>query len=580
MPSRLRLRIALVSIAVLAGCGGRTENDLARLSEEFVYSSLALYPSAATGSGYHRHLGVSLDEQLEDFSQAGLAKQREFYRSMEHRLRSLGSESLSAADRADFDIIQDQVALSLLELDTIRNWRHNPTMYVELIGNALFGPFMLQYAPKETRFRHIIARMDKIPGFLEVARRNLTDAPSIWSDVAREENEGNIRLIDGSLRQEAPPPLKAEFDRASGKALKALRSFQTWLATGLSKRENGWRAGRDSYARKLRFALGTDLSPEQLLKDADAALESTRLRMLEIARPMYTRQNLGPPAQDLNRVVQAVLARIAERHATPGTYMASARRDLEECRSFVRERVIVALPPRDNLQVIETPEFMRGIYGVGGFNSAPALEPHLGAFYWLTPIPENWPKERIESKLREYNDYGLKILTIHEAMPGHYVQLEYANEIQPAARRLLRSVFGNGPYVEGWAVYATEVMLEEGYLNDSPELLLTFLKQQLRMIANAILDVRMQTMNMTDEEAMRLMIERTFQEKEEATAKLQRAKLSSAQLPTYFVGYREWVKLRQQSQQRKGAQFELGEFHARALRAGAVPMRALNQLLQ
>lgn len=580
-PRRKRV-FAFVSLLMLAGCGRRSadrESPAANLVSDFVYSSLGLYPVTATASGYHSHGNISLDEKLDDYSESGIARQREFYRSMDARLRALSRESLPPEDRADYDIIQDQVALSLLELDSIQNWRHNPTMYVELIGNALFNPFMLNYAPKETRFRNIIARMGQIPGFLEVAKRNLTNAPQIWSEVAREENAGNIGLIDKTLRAEAPPALKAEYDRAAATALSALRSFQNWLETGLSKRSDGWRLGTDHYSRKLRFALGTVLSPAQLLKEAEAELESTRLRMHEIAQPLYSKLNPGQPDKDLNRVVSAVLGKIAEDHATPHTYMATARSDLDECRRFVREESIVTLPPRDNLRVIETPEFMRGIYGVGGFNSAPPLEPQLGAFYWLTPIPDNWPKERIDSKLREYNRYGLKILTIHEAMPGHYVQLEYANEIHPITRRVLRSVFGNGPYVEGWAVYATEVMLDEGYLNNSPELHLTFLKQQLRMIANAILDVRMQTMNMTDEEAMGLMLDQTFQEKEEATAKLQRAKLSSAQLPTYFVGYREWVKLRREYQKRKGNEFELREFHERALRAGAVPMRALSELL-
>jgi uncharacterized protein (DUF885 family) len=277
-------------------------------------------------------------------------------------------------------------------------------------------------------------------------------------------------------------------------------------------------------------------------------------------------------------VVSAVLANIAAKHATPETYFADAKRDLEEARQFVKSANLLALPPRDNLQVIETPEFMRGIYAVGGFNSAPALEPHLGAFYWLTPIPPNWPKDRIESKLREYNYYGLKLLTIHEAIPGHYVQLEYSNDVQPQLRRLIRGIFGSGPYVEGWAVYATEMMLDAGYLNNSPELRLTFLKQQLRVFANAILDVRLHTMGMTDEQAIDLMTKTAFQEREEAEAKLQRAKLSSVQLPTYFVGWRDWHRLRA----RYGEQhrpFSLKEFNERALRAGAVPLPVLARLL-
>jgi uncharacterized protein (DUF885 family) len=239
----------------------------------------------------------------------------------------------------------------------------------------------------------------------------------------------------------------------------------------------------------------------------------------------------------------------------------------------------VTLPSRGNLKVIPTPEFMRGIYGVAGFNPAPALEPQLGAFYWVTPIPSSWTKERIDSKLREYNRYGLMQITIHEAMPGHYVQLEVANDVQPMSRRLLRNIFGNGPYVEGWATYAQQLMSDEGFMNDNAELRLTFYKQMLRVISNTILDVRLQTMNMTDQEAMDLMIRDTFQEKEEATAKLQRAKLSSCQLPTYFVGWRGWLDVREEYKKRKGASFRLSDFHDAALKESAVPLPVLGGLL-
>jgi uncharacterized protein (DUF885 family) len=260
--------------------------------------------------------------------------------------------------------------------------------------------------------------------------------------------------------------------------------------------------------------------------------------------------------------------------------MEDARKDLEEARAFVQQKRLLILPSRSNLQVIPTPEFMRGIYAVGGFSPAPALQPELGAFYWVTPLSPSWPKDRVESKLREYNFYKLKLLTIHEAMPGHYVQLEIANDVQPRGRRLLRSVFGNGAYVEGWGQYATQMMLDEGFLNHKPEMALSFAKEELRVIANTILDVRLQMLNMSDREALELMEKQTFQETEEATAKLQRAKLSSAQLPMYFVGWRGWIKVRDEYKLAKGGAYSLPEFNDRALKEGAVPFPALQTLLK
>jgi uncharacterized protein (DUF885 family) len=238
------------------------------------------------------------------------------------------------------------------------------------------------------------------------------------------------------------------------------------------------------------------------------------------------------------------------------------------------------LPSRGNLQVIPTPEFMRGVYAVAGFNPAPALQPQLGAFYWVTPIPPDWPKDRIESKLREYNRYGMMEITIHEAMPGHYVQFEVADGLEPKERRLLRNIYGNGPYIEGWAFYTQQMMSDEGFMNNSPELRMTLYKQMLRAVANAIMDIRMQTMGMTDQQAMDLMIKDTFQEKEEATAKLQRAQLSSSQLPMYFVGWRGWLDVREDYKKRKGASYSLQQFHDAALKESAVPMPVLAGLLQ
>jgi uncharacterized protein (DUF885 family) len=309
--------------------------------------------------------------------------------------------------------------------------------------------------------------------------------------------------------------------------------------------------------------------------------------MLELALPLHSRMfpAHGVHAdlagdERINRVVGEVLANIAERHSTPDSYMADARQDLAEARAFVEQKHLLTLPQRSNLQVIPTPEFMRGIYSVGGFNAAPALEPQLGAFYWVTPIPAGWPRERAESKLREYNFYKLKLLTIHEAMPGHYVQMEVANDVQPKSRRVLRSVFGNNPYIEGWAQFAEQTMLDEGFLDHSPEMALTFAKEELRVIANAILDVRLQMLNMTDQEALDLMQNQTFQEKEEAVEKLQRAKLSSCQLPDYFVGWRVWQRVREEYRKAQGASYDLAGFNDRALREGAVPMAALGELMR
>lgn len=578
---RNAIAIALLCLMGCAPAPAPKSVSIAPLVEEFVYGALGYSPVAAAAAGLHSRNGVSFDEALDQFDAASLAKYRQFLEGFRARLeKEVKPENLAPEERADYDIIAGQIRLALLELDTLQAYRHNPTVYVELAGSALFNPFVLEYAPLEQRFGHIIARLEKLPVLFDQARANLVDSPEIWTKVAIDENEGNLALINGVLSKQCPPVRKEAFEKAKASALKAITAFNQYLSKDLAKKTSGWRLGKEKYAAKFAAVLDLGVTPDQLLADAESELARVRTKMLGTGGPMFERMYPGErEPENPSLLVSKVLAKVAERRSARERYFDDARRDLDEARSFVRAKNLMKLPARDNLQVIETPVFMRGIYAVGGFNPAPALEPKLGAFYWLTPIPDDWPKERVDSKLREYNFYGLKILTIHEAIPGHYLQFEYANDVQPEARRVLRSVFGNGPNVEGWAVYATDLLIEQGYLEDDPRMLMTWYKQYLRAVANTILDIRMQSMGMTDEEAVKLMIEQTFQEKEEATAKLVRAKLSSTQLPTYFAGYRAWRRLRDRIEKSRGAAFQLASFHEEALKPGAIPMPSLERIM-
>lgn len=533
------------------------------LTEEFVYTTLSFSPVTATAVGYHRHMGVPLDELMDDVSQPALDRQRTFYKKFQKILEKTDVAKLTPEDKADYALIQNQLKLSLLELETLQRYKHDPNLYIELIGQALFTPYTIEYAEKDLRFFHIVRRLESVPALLHHARRHLTDSSEPALQMAREGIRANVAMIDQTLRPEIPEQLKPKYEDAAKQAISALREFDQFLETDLSQKPSDWRLGPEKYSQKFKLVLGTDRTPEEVLTDAESTLLAIHDEMSKLTRGK----------------IRETLQSIAKKHATPETYFETARADLEEARNFVKAKVLLPLPENDNLKVIETPRFMRGVYAVGGFNAAPPLEPKLQAQYWLTPIPSDWPAERIESKLREYNVYGLKLLTIHEAVPGHYTQFEYANRIEPPARRLLRSIYGSGTYIEGWAVYATQMMIEEGYLLNDDGLRLTFLKQMMRAVANAILDIKFHTQNLSDEEAMKLMMESTFQEREEAEAKLLRAKLTSCQLPTYFVGWVDWLRLRDRDRGFKNKAFSLPEFHERALKTGALPLPVLSELL-
>jgi uncharacterized protein (DUF885 family) len=569
----------------------------AELSEQFIKESLVLSPMGASAAGYHVHVDpktgkkIELDAELDDMSLKAMAEQRAFYAKWRERFRTeTPLASLDPQDAADFQLIDDQIGQNLLEFDEIQNYRHNPTVPVELIGNALFLPLTQDYAPLETRVGHVLSRVRQIPRLLDQVKAYLSDADPIFISTAISENEGNIDLIQNDIGNETPAgsPLKAEYDQVAPPAIAALKSFSAWLQDDLGKRPSNrtWRLGKDFYDQKFRLVMETDITPEGLLADAERDLKDVRAEMLQLALPLHAQMF---PAHgdhsDLtgrdreNRIIGEVLDKISEDHCKPAELQQTIQNDLVGIVAFIRAKKIVSLSDRDNLKVIPTPLFMRGIYSVAGFHSAPPLEPHAEAEYWVTPIDPAAPAAATESRLREYNNWTLQWLSLHEALPGHYVQAEHANNIQPESRRLVRALFGNGAYVEGWAEYGAQVMMDEGFLNNDPRFRMIMRKLRLRVLANTILDVKLQTMGMTDEQAMDLMTKDAFQTDAEAKGKLLRAKLSSTQLPTYYVGIREWFALRKQYQDKAGAKFDMLKFHDLVLAQGALPVPVVGKLV-
>lgn len=561
------------------------------LAEPFVYNALALTPIAATAMGYHEHTAaggtgaaVALDELLDDYSAEGIAARIKFYRDFRNTLHEqVQRDRLAGSEWADYAVVENQIDRELFDLEKAKSHEHNPTLYVELVGNALFAPLALEYAPTEDRYRHILARLEKLPAFLDQAKKNLQSSPAVWTEVAREENDGNIRLVERVIPAGLPDSLRSRYEQVSPPALQALRDFNTYLSSDLAKRSSfDWRLGSQLYDEKFKIWLTTSKSPADMLAEAEADLQTTQNEIVETARPIHRKiyGNQRPPTD--YALMKDVLDVVSDdnRLRRGDQLIGQVKEDVQELRSFITQAALVPLPPRDNLQVIETPEFMRGVYSVAGFMGAPPLQPELNAYYWVTPIPPDWPSARINSKLREYNLFKLDLLSIHEVMPGHYVQSELANEGLPDElryRRILRAVFANGPYVEGWASYITRSTVNAGFSN-RPEFRLNWLKELLKIQANTILDIRMHTGNMSDADAEELLTRRAFQESEEVRGKILRAKLSSAQLPLYYHGMKQWLRVREHYQQ-ETTDFSLSSFHDKALRTGAVPLEELAYLV-
>src|SRR5438876_2610142 len=359
----------------------------AELSDQFVKESLALSPTNASAAGYHKHVDsktgktVELDALLDDLSLDAINKQRAFYGNWRERFhKETPVSALNIEDAADWQLIDDQIGLNLLEFDKIQNYRHNPTVVVELIGNAIFLPLTQGYASKEARIGHVLARMKTVPVLLDQVKTYLSDCDPVWAKTAVDENEGNIDLVENTVKDEIPPgALKTQYDQIAPSTIAALKDFSKWLQDDLGKRSSKltWRLGKELYNQKFKLVMEPDITPEQLLADAESDLRSVRAEMLQLALPMH--KQMYPDHGDHsdvtgrdreNLIIGEVLAKISDDHAQRDHLQLAIEADLESIKQFIREKKIVSLSTREYLKVIQTPPFMLGIYSVAVFQNA------------------------------------------------------------------------------------------------------------------------------------------------------------------------------------------------------------------
>jgi uncharacterized protein (DUF885 family) len=571
-------------------CNAAAHEPFLDQANRFILTGLRYQPVEATQAGYHGEAGASLDNELDDLSPATIGAYRALYLSGK---QCFAATSVSTPeDEADLALLRVNIESGLFDLDVRQTYRHRPQDYVEMIGSGLFFPLTSTDGNEQARLTSVLARMEQIPQVLDEAWHNIKEADPVFIDTALEENAGNTGVIEqiGSMIP-VGSPLRARYDAASKAARASLDSFGTWLKDDLAQRPHTvtWRTGPTAYAKIFAFALGpgTHETPDSVLASAERDLPRVRAEMYAVAMPLHKQwfpdhddhSDLSGDALQ-NKVIAEVIGRINDDHVAPGQLLDKIKSQAGGIRAFIAQKDLLTLSSRDNMRIVPTPVFLRGIYSVAGFHSAPALEPKAEAEYWVTPIDPKAPAAEAESKLREYNNWMLLYLTMHEALPGHYTQFEHANDVHPSSRRVLRVLLGNTPYVEGWGEYAVREMEDAGYANHDPRFILMVQKIRLRVIANAILDIRMQSRNMTDQEALDLMEKKAFQTGAEAEGKLRRAKLTAGQLITYYVGYHQWIDLRDGIQREQGSGFSLKKFNDAALDEGPLPIPILQPLLK
>lgn len=547
------------------------EATLRDLSARFLAGYLALAPVEATRLGEHRY-----DATWPDTSAEGDEAFRRFVRGLQAELAAIPAERLGIQARVDHGMLTSRLAYWLFALDELRAAERDPISYTTLVGDGLDPLTTRSFASIDERMKSLQGRLEGIARIVEVAKRRLGRPARVATETAIQQNRGLVDLCKTGLSPHFAkvPAQRAALEAAAKKAAAALDDFQRFLEHDLLPRSDGdFRLGRARFEKKLRFELDDDLDADNLAKSARALLEQTQAAMVDTAVELWPSLGKGrvPPhgtADEKKALVRQAVLALAADHPTNATIVAESKKLLADATAFVKAQDLVRVPD-DPVDVIEMPEYRRGV-AVAYCDSSGPLEKKQETFFAISPTPSDWPKARADSFYREYNRSMLAELTIHEAMPGHYLQIMHGNRFESP----IRAVLASGAFVEGWAVYSESVMAKHGF-GGAPVRLMRQ-KMVLRLAANAILDHDIHAGTMEEKDALALMTGDAFQEEGEAVGKWRRARLTSAQLSTYFYGFAEMQKLRERADKTPG--FRERAYHDELLASGAPSMRWAREL--
>ena len=567
-------------LAATAFAGTPTDEAFQNLADEYISDLTNFSPVTATLIGDH-----SADGELDDVDAAAREETLSQYKEYKVALVALDRNQLSRANQVDAEMLLHEIESKIWSIETLQEWAWNPLYYVAKSGEAIYGLVARDFAPIAQRLVAATSRLEQMPRFLEQARGSIEPGrvPKIHAETAIQQNPGLSSIIEAMIVPQMDalsPEQQARLNAAIETAKNALADHQTWLEEELLPRANGdFRIGAELYDVKLEFALNSPLSRKEITARAEQEYEAVRNEMYEVAKEVYVEKHPftafpdQPDGSYKQAIIRAALEEAYRKLPPPDGIVDTAKEYLQQTIDFVIEHNIVTMP-EEPIEIIIMPEFQRGV-SLAYLDPPGPLDKDQPAFYAVAPLPDDWTAEQIESFLREYNLLSMQDLTIHEGVPGHYLQIALSNRYPSP----LRSVLWSGPFVEGWAVYAEKMMIEEGYMEHDPLMKLINLKWYLRAVTNAIIDSAIHVDGMTQEAAMKLMVEGGFQEEREAAGKWVRAQLTSAQLSTYFVGYQEHIEMRAAVHQAWGDEFTLRRYHDQALSYGSPPVRFVRALM-
>ncbi|MGQ0586908.1 MAG: DUF885 domain-containing protein [Gammaproteobacteria bacterium] len=548
--------------------------------DRFVRDLLDFYPEFAVQNGEYRHAAVVTIPDA-----AWQARELAFLDEQAAELARFDPARLDPLLRADYVQIDNALKGSRWRAQTLRAWEWNPANSDYNPANVLDLILSTEFAPLDERLRIVLARVEKVPAFYAAVHANIRRPTREHTQLAIQQQRGALGLLGEDLEKKvAASGLGAGEKERFGKALPAARKATEGFIAWLTELEpsltpdygRDFRLGRALYEQKFTYDIQSGFTIEQLFERAKANKEKLTADMEVHSKKLWPKYFGRKPMPAARReLIAAVVAKVSEQHSKPEKFVDDVRAQIPALEKFVREKDLLDQDPGKPLIVRETPAFSptRGV-AIASIDAPGPFNPGAATYYNVNPMSDFSP-ERQDSFLREYNDFMLQILNIHEAVPGHYTQLLHSNK----SPSLVKSLLGNGPMVEGWAVYGERMMLENGWGNHAPELWLMLDKFQLRATINTLLDYSVHVLGMSEEEALKLLIQDGFQTETEARGKWRRVQLSSVQLTSYFAGFSEIYEFREQQKQAQGASFKLKDFHNRFLSYGSVPVKTIKELM-
>jgi uncharacterized protein (DUF885 family) len=576
--------ILLISLLLLA-CSDQTktvsikdnqDEAFNQFKETMVLDMWRQYPVWASYQGFHQY-----DEELpapnDDTRSAG----QEFWNNVQFTLDTFDIDKLNKGNQIDFYIIKDQVASNNFYNNEFKSHEWDPSAFN--IGGSFYQVLNYQELELEERIDKIHRKLEKVEEYYRSAEENIIEPTKVHLELAIQQLEGSIsifknNILDSLESSNMEEEYKDKFRIANNRAILLIEDFVINLKEDLNsfkKNEyKSFRIGKEMFLKKFEHDIQSTYNATEIYNFAVQEKEELLKKMAKISQEIWSKYypDRGIP-NDRQGMIKDVIEAVSQTHVHRDSFITSIRKQIPELEKFVQDNNLITLDPEKPLVVRETPKYMRGFAGAS--ISAPGpYDKNAETYYNVTPL-DHYSAEEAESYLREYNDYTLQILNIHEAIPGHYTQLVYSNK----APSIIKSLFGNGAMIEGWAVYTELMMLENGYGNNNPEMMLMYYKWNLRTVCNTILDYGIHVNNLSEEEALNLLMADAFQEKSEAEGKWRRARLSQVQLCSYFTGFYEIRALREEMKKIRGDNFDLKIFHEEFLSYGSAPVKYIRELM-